>query len=574
MIERIEISIRRLRRYLSRSQLHIKLLGLSKADSSTGQRGLVIIQIDALSKRELERALSAGRMPFLKDLIDAQGYGLQSHYSGMPCSTASVQAELFYGVKSAVPAFSFFDRQTQRVFTMFNPWDALEIEKRLKKQGKALLTGGSSYSNIYSGGAQEAHFCIANLGLGGITKNRYPLGFVVLMILHFYSLLRTGFLLVFEAVLAVIDCMRGLIGGKDLWKELKFVPSRVAMCILLRELITIGAKIDVARGMPIIHLNLMGYHEQSHRRGSSSRFAHWTLRGIDDAIKRIWKAAHRSAMRDYDVWLYSDHGQVETIPYEKKFGKSIQQVVAEVFESSPAFSETRHSRKSIGFLARVGLRRSKFFARVFPPDSGDSPDRPLIRALGPAGHIYFREKIDQETRDRFVASLVRNAHIPMVVLPKEDNGVKVRTLHDRFDLPEQTDELLDPSAPFFEEEKKDFATACHQYNAGDIIIYGREGDMKEYYTFAIENGSHGGITREEAEGFVLAPKETALIDPEKGYARPLDVRARAFELLGDSIKDEQPGTKDEIRAIHRPSALRPSASEHLPVSARPIRSVL
>ncbi len=567
MIERAEIYIRRLRRYLSRSRLHIKLLGLSKADSSTDERGLVLIQIDALSKKELEKALSAGRMPFLKNLIDAQGYELQSHYSGMPCSTASVQAELFYGVKSGVPAFTFFDRKTNRVFTMFNPEDALEIENRLEKQGRPLLTGGSSYSNIYSGGAQEAHFCISNLGLGGITKNRYPLGFVILLTLHFYSLIRTGFLLIFEAVLAVIDCMRGLISGKNLWKELKFVPSRVAMCILLRELITIGAKIDVARGMPIIHLNLMGYHEQSHRRGSSSRFAHWTLRGIDDAVKRIWKAAHRSVMRDYDVWLYSDHGQVETIPYERKFGKGIQQAVAEVFDGSLSLSEKHHRTKSIGFLARLGLRRSKFFSKIFPSHLTEDIKIPLVRALGPAGHVYFSEEIDSDTKDRFVDSLLQDAHVPMVVLPNGGRGIKVRTLQNQFDLPEQAHEILDSTSPYFEEMTKDLIAACHQYDAGDIIIYGRRRDMKEYCTFAMENGSHGGITREETEGFVLAPKEAALVNPEKGYARPLDLRARAFELLEGSMKDEERGTIDEVRAIHRSSSLRPSASEHLPVSA-------
>jgi len=567
MIERAEIFIRRLRRYLSRSQLHIKLLGLSKADSSIDQRGLVIIQIDALSKKELERALSAGRMPFLKNLIDAQGYVLQSHYSGMPCSTASVQAELFYGVKSGVPAFTFFDRKTERVFTMLNPEDALEIEKRLEKQGKSLLTGGSSYSNIYSGGAQEAHFCISNLGLGGLTKRRYPIGFVVLMTLHFYSLIRTGVLLIFEALLAVVDCMRGLFSGKNLWKELKFVPSRVAMCILLRELITIGAKIDVARGMPIIHLNFMGYHEQSHRRGSSSRFAHWTLRGIDDAVKRIWKAAHSSIMRDYDVWLYSDHGQVETIPYEKKFGKSIQQAIAEAFDSSLAFSERHHSSKSIGFLARLGLRRSRFFRKIFPFDSYDDLNKPVVRALGPAGHIYFREEIDSETKDRFVDSLLRDAHIPMVVLPNGERGVKVRTLQNQFDLPEQAHEVLDSTSPYFEEMTKDLIYACHQYNAGDVIICGHQSDIKEYYTFAMENGSHGGITREETEGFVLAPNEAALVDSEKGYARPIDVRTRALELLGQSIKGDQSETKDEIRAIRGSSSLHPSAAEHFPVSA-------
>lgn len=539
MLERIEIFVRRLRRYLSRSQWHIKLLGLSKAEPSEDTRGLVLIQIDALSKKELRSALSKGRMPFLKNLIDAQGYKLDSHYSGMPCSTASVQGELFYGVKSGVPAFSFFDRQTNRVFTMFNPQDALEIEQRLEKQGKPLLAGGSAYSDIYSGGAQEAHFCIANLGLGGILKNRYPVGFLILMTLHFYSLVRTGILLLIESGLAVVDCMKGLIRGKDLWKELKFVPSRVAMCIFLRELITIGAKIDVARGMPIVHLNLMGYHEQSHRRGSSSRFAHWTLQGIDDAVKRIGKAAHRSNMRDYDVWIYSDHGQVETVPYEKKFGKSIQQAVAEVFEESLVFSEKTHHTKRIGFLARIGLRKSTFFSRLFPGDSMKTSDKTLVRALGPMGHIYLNEIIGSKEKEKFAKNLIHKAHIPVVILPNRDHGIQVWTRDKKFNLPEQAQEIFDSSAPYFEEMTNDFITACRQPNVGAFVIYGGQGDDKEYYTFAIENGSHGGFSRGETEGFVLVPKETSLVDSRKGYARPLDIRNCAFERLGQGTKRVQ-----------------------------------
>jgi endonuclease/exonuclease/phosphatase family metal-dependent hydrolase len=493
-------------------------------------------------------------MPFLKNLIDAQDYELHSHYSGMPCSTASVQAELFYGIKSGVPAFSFFDRQTNRVFTMFNPQDALEIEQRLQEQGKPLLTGGSAYSNIYSGGAEEAHFCISNLGLGGILKNRYPLGFVVLMTLHFYSLIKTGFLLIVEAMLAVIDCIRGLINGQDLWKELKFVPSRVAMCILLREIITVGVKIDVARGMPVIHLNLMGYHEQSHRRGATSRFAHWTLLGIDDAIKRIWKAAHRSVMRDYDVWVYSDHGQVDTVPYEKKFDRSIQQAVAEVFEQSLAFSEKHHSRKKIGFLARIGLRRAKFFTKFFPSSSDEPSEKALIRALGPAGHIYFKDKIEPEEKERFARNLIRNANVPVVAYLNGNRGVRVWTQKNTFNLPQQAREVFDPAAPFFEEMTNDFITACRQPNAGDIIIYGWQGNEKEYYTFAIENGSHGGFTRGETEGFVLVTKETLLVDSKKGYARPMDIRVSVFELLGEETKQKR--TKFALLSLHDRDTLR------------------
>jgi endonuclease/exonuclease/phosphatase family metal-dependent hydrolase len=570
MPARIEVFVRRLRRYLNRSQWHIKLLGLSRADPSSDSRGLVLIQIDALSRKELEGALSAGRMPFLKNLIDAQGYKLHSHYSGMPCSTASVQAELFYGVKSGVPAFSFFDRQTRRVFTMFNPRDALEIEQRLEKRGKPLLAGGSAYSDIYSGGAQEAHFCISDLGLGGILRNRYPLSFIILVTFHLYSLIRTGVLLVVEAGLAIIDCIKGLTSGKDLWKELKFVPSRVAMCILLRELITIGAKIDVARGMPIIHLDLMGYHEQSHRRGPKSGFARWTLQGIDDAIRRIWKAAHASVAREYDVWIYSDHGQVDTVPYERKFGRSIQQAVAETFNQSLAFSERHHHTKRIGFLARIGLRKPKFFTKSFPSGQIEVPDQSLVRALGPAGHIYLSKSISPEEKERFAKNLIRLARVPMVVLPSSAVGrdeIRVWTKDNRFSLPEQAREVFDPTAPFFEEMTSDFIAACRQPNVGDIIIYGWQGDGKEYYTFAIENGSHGGFSREETEGFVLVPSDTALFDPRKGYARPSDLRACALELLGHRTKGEGQGTANKKRLVHRPSypeASRDSTPSGLP----------
>jgi len=129
--------------------------------------------------------------------------------------------------------------------------------------------------------------------------------------------MRAAVLLVIELFLALFDFVSGVIDGHDLFKELKLVPTRVGITILLRELITMGAKIDIARGMPIVHLNLIGYDEQAHRRGPSSKFAHWTLIGIDDAIARIWRAAKGSACRDYDLWIYSDHGQEKKISYTK-----------------------------------------------------------------------------------------------------------------------------------------------------------------------------------------------------------------------------------------------------------------
>jgi len=512
----------------------VGLLGLGRSEKRPAWRGIVFIQIDALGKKQFERALASGRLPFLKNLIERQHYHLLTHYSGVPSSTAAVQAELFYGLKSAVPAFRFYDHRSRRIFTMFNPADALEIERRLQRLGRPLLAGGSAYADIYTGGADEPHFCISQLGAGWTCRGGRPFAFMLLFVLHFYSLVRTMALLWVELVLAVVDFFRGLVRGRDLWKELKFVPSRVAMCVLLRELTVIGAKIDVSRGMPVIHVNLMGYHEQSHRRGPGSRFAHWTLKGIDQAVKRIWLAAHRAAAPEYDVWIYSDHGQIKTIPYEKKFNKDVREAVAESFEQLEFSAAEKTDRRRPGFLARAGFRRPAFLAGLFPSRQGGGPDGAIIAALGPIGHIYLGKELPPEQRRRLAVGFVRQGRIPLVFdTGKNRPGGLVEAWTDGglLRLPEKAADVFDNAVPFFQEMVEDFLDSCRRENCGDILISGWKPNIPHCYSFAVENGSHGGTNPEEAEGFALVPRQRVMAGSQKGYVRPLDMRNCAFELL-------------------------------------------
>jgi hypothetical protein len=152
------------------------------------------------------------------------------------------------------------------------------------------------------------------MGWGPTLRAANPLVLLAFLLSNFYSFLRVAVLLLMELGLALFDFVRGLVGGQDFFKELKFIPTRVAISILLRELCVIGGKIDISRGLPIIHINFLGYDEQSHRRGPRSLFAHWTLKGIDDAVARLWRAANHSAWRHYEVWIYSDHGQAGSGP--------------------------------------------------------------------------------------------------------------------------------------------------------------------------------------------------------------------------------------------------------------------
>ena len=272
MVGYFENLLRTLRRRISRNELVIALLGLSVSKGTATAPGLVLIQIDGLARRQMERAMEEGRLPFLQRLLRRENYQVRTFYSGLPTSTPAVQAELFYGVRDAVPAFSFLNREAKRVFAMFDSDSAKEVEDDISGRGEGLLAGGSSWSNIYTGGAasEESHFCASRLAARDLFNWRRVVQAITFPFLHFPSLMRILTLLFVEFLVAVWDLFHGVFKGENLLMEARTLFSRVFVCIGLRELVTIGVKIDVTRGLPVIHANFLGYDEQAHRRGPSS----------------------------------------------------------------------------------------------------------------------------------------------------------------------------------------------------------------------------------------------------------------------------------------------------------------
>ncbi len=155
LIDAILRGYRRLRKVVSRSEWSVRLLGLPRCVGAGDAPGLILIQIDGLALTQFQGALRRGRMPFVRRLIRDGAFAVKPFYSGSPSSTPAVQAELFYGVKTAVPAFEFIDRATWERHAMFRPASANHVAARLKRAGNPLLAGGSAYSHIYSGGAAQ-----------------------------------------------------------------------------------------------------------------------------------------------------------------------------------------------------------------------------------------------------------------------------------------------------------------------------------------------------------------------------------------------------------------------------------
>ena len=535
MILRLELFFRRMRRLLSRSERAIPLFSLPRSEEGSLAPGIVMIQVDGLSHSQLMQAQKKKKMPFVRHLLKKERYQLHSHYSGLPSSTPAVQAEIFYGVRGAVPAFSFVDKKSGRIVRMFDPDSAAEIEAQLEKKGIPLLIGGSAYSDIFTGGAEESHFCSSSMGWGELIRAARPFSFVLLLLSNAYSFVRVFILLIIEFFLALADCLSGLIDGHNLGKELKFVPTRVGICILLRELITIGTKIDLARGLPIIHLNFIGYDEQAHRRGPSSLFAHWGLKGIDDSIARIWRAAKRSTRRSYEIWIYSDHGQERSRSYIKEYGRTIEETVFSLFAQHEdewiAQNEGNHRGIQSHRVRLLGGKRIQKIFQVFQEEGREVETQGVVvTAMGPLAFVYTPYELDVSRRDIMAAELVAAGHVPLVLVCDAPGRVRAWTSDGTYLLPDEQEKIFGAEHPFLREVGADMITLCQHEDAGDFVLCGWRAGAQSI-TFAIENGSHCGAGPEETGAFALLPADTVL--PQKGaaYLRPHDLRYAACRIL-------------------------------------------
>jgi endonuclease/exonuclease/phosphatase family metal-dependent hydrolase len=509
LISSISVRLRWLRRKISRTHWAASLLGVKRPTGETEEPGLILIQIDGLSRTQLEAAVRRGRMPFLARLMKRGHFTLENFYSGVPSTTPAVQGEIFYGVKTAVPAFQFLHRRSGKVMRMYEADSAAEIEKALQERcAEPLLEGAHAYSNIYRAGAVRTRYCSQDLAPDELLRRLHPFKSLLLILVYLPKILRMLGLMIVEFVLALADAVKGLYEKEDFWMEIGFVPARVVVCILVRELIRFRVLLDIERGTQVIHANFLGYDEQAHRRGPDSAFAHWTLLGIDGTIRDIYRAGHQSDHRDYELMIYSDHGQEHSEPYEKRYGRGLDVALAEVFAKGPLAGRSIWMKK---MPELVGSTLDRFRSLMGKPPasttSGGEPDpetQIIVTAMGPIGHLYFPQQPDAVAMENYARSLLQRAGIPMVLLKQQDRTVKAFNPRGEWLLPRDRAEVMGAEHPFLDEVTKDMLQLCFHEDAGDIVFSGWDPRGKPL-SFPLENGAHCGPGTEETRGFLLVP---------------------------------------------------------------------
>lgn len=551
MFAHLEAIVHRARRRLSRSEWAIRHLGLTPSEGTSEEPGLLLIQIDGLARSQLERAMAKGRMPFLRSLLRSRSSALHTFYPGLPTTTAAVQAELFYGLRSAVPAFSFFRRDKKELGRMLYPAWAKDFEAGYAEKAEGLLRGGSSWSNIYTGGAgqAEAHFCAASNGLGDMWQTGKIRNIFVFLLLHFMTSVRIAGLLLRETAIALWDAARGMWHGQPPGHELLVAASRVIVSVGLRELVTIGASVDVARGLPIIHVNFIGYDEQSHGRGPGSLFAHWCLRGIDRSIKTLHRAAHRSSRRDYAVWIFSDHGQERTRSFATEFPGGIEAIVRDCYDTARQRDRAwraRSQRRDYGLWFGRGPWSDRRLEKIRTRDTLTAEEKATftVVAVGPVGHVYFERALDDEQRIALAKRLVKQGGVPGVLVKEKGGAITWFHAQGATAVPDEVPAMLPHPEPMRAEMAKDLAGFCANRDAGDLILLGWSPGGGTW-TFAPERGAHAGLAPDETQGFVLLPVRTPLPPGTKDFIRPAALRQAALYHLGREKLTRPPRTPVE-----------------------------
>src|SRR4051812_45231386 len=182
-----------------------------------GRRGLVMLQIDALSYVELRRAIELGYCPTISRMVREEGYTLRQWFCGLPPATPYCQAGIFYGTNDGIPAFRFYDKEERRVVTCNTPSGVQYIRDRIHAPGA--LAGGSSYVNLLDGDAQTVAFTVATREKMSAFRRLGGWRMALLIALHPIRMMRMAAQAVLEFLREEYERTAGEFGGKRTHSE-------------------------------------------------------------------------------------------------------------------------------------------------------------------------------------------------------------------------------------------------------------------------------------------------------------------------------------------------------------------
>ena len=454
-------------------------------------KGLVMMHIDGVGHRFLVRALEEGRMPKLAALMRSEGYDALPYRCGIPSTTPFCQAGILYGDNSEIPSYRWWDKEANLLVAFGHGSSFKKVAGKYFQGREPLTQDGAVIGSCYPAGARDT-FALAYRERD--TSGGSGSGSSLALILAFFSSplrvaawLRHGIMALVETAAMAI---RARLQGHH--PERAYVISDMLEEIFLHHVARYAVRQAMKKGFPTIYAGFYAYDETAHGFGPEDGYCYRMLGHVDHTIGEIaaHRAGHGGTPSDYELVILSDHGQVESEPFNHSDGKTLGEIIS-------------------GHLPDHSIQEYK--GGRYGPDPEQAAGRIALTYSGGLAHLYLTNvpgRLGAADLDARFPGLIEKIaaldRIAFVMLRDGAGGTLVSAagrvemgtaaaseLLARYDDPA----ILGPQLEFLNSFER----------SGEMVIFGENRNDLQV-NFEHQAGGHGSIGGDQVLPFILAKR--------------------------------------------------------------------
>ncbi|MFS8201287.1 alkaline phosphatase family protein [Streptomyces sp. CWNU-52B] len=481
--------------------------------------GTVFLQFDGVGHDVLVDAVGRGLMPTVAAWL-GHGEGRTTHRltpwrTDWSSQTGASQLGILHGSNHDVPAFRWYEKDTQEIVVCNRPSSAAELQRRAVERtgdGGLLTLDGASRGNLFSGGAEQLALVLSVAARRG-RDNRSRAGYFA-----YFSdpanAVRTAMSFVAdvgreigESTRARLKKRRPRVGRGGLYPFIRAFAT-----VVERDVVVAAVIGDMFAGRASVYADLVAYDEVAHHSGPRSKDAEKVLRRLDRSLALIAQVAEH-APRAYRLVLLSDHGQSPGETFRTRYGLGLGELVrAGCGLPVPRKARRTHSGAEARAAVRAALRRPvEEVGEQYHPTL--PPSEPVVLASGNLGLVSFpdvphrmsREEIDAR-HPALLTTLANHPGVGFVLVRSEEHGGLVLGAHGAEIPLDELDENPGPLADFGP-GAADAVRRTHSFpHVADIMVNSwYDPEEGEVLAFEEQIGSHGGLGGEQGRPFLMSP---------------------------------------------------------------------
>ncbi|KAB1981440.1 hypothetical protein F8144_32555 [Streptomyces triticiradicis] len=480
--------------------------------------GMVFLQLDGVGHDVLREAVDKELMPTTARWLDGTRptHRLTPWRTDWSSQTGASQLGILHGSNHDVPAFRWYEKDTQEVMVCNRPTSAAELQRRAVAHtgDRGLLTaGGASRGNLFSGGADELALVLSVAARRG-RDNRSRAGYFA-----YFSdpanAVRTAMSFVAEVFREAGQSVRArLQRRRPRVKRGGLYPFVRAFATVVERDVVVAAVIgDMLAGRDAVYADLVAYDEVAHHSGPRSRDAEKILERLDRSLALIEKVAEH-APRPYRIVVLSDHGQSPGETFLTRYGLSLGNLVrAGCGLPVPRKARRTHSGAEARAAVRAALRRPVEEREELLGPAGRRSE-PLVLASGNLGLVSFpdvphrmsREEIDRR-HPALLSTLANHPGVGFLLVRSEEHGGLVLGAHGAEVPVDRLDDGHPGPLADFGPGAAAAVRRTHTFPHTADIMVNSSYDPAEGEVLAFEEqiGSHGGLGGAQGRPFLLSP---------------------------------------------------------------------